>query len=397
MRPLSFFLIRIYIEAMSIIGAGLGILQKPTCLKQDNQKKNISLLLNRSDRIGDAIVTLPLIRAIDASYSVTVVSSQYNEDIFKRAGIQTIAIEQIPSYFRDTTWTSWLKQRLFWSVRKKVASSHNADDPYDAYINFIGTPEAEIQLSFSYRYSIGFAFGFYGLNYDRRVSRGRRTSYTQLFINMIREIIPEYRFTASTHDLDLLIERSPEFELIVTGADFQLIHIGAKETRRVADQELVELLNQMTLTTLVIDDPGGVNMQRLKPLLNNRALILIEKGYSLFQLLSLTSHKRCRLFIGFDSGSSHFLQLPTNSLILYTVTDHRAWRPYTSASWQLHHVSKRVRFETSICQDTIKCIAYRTMWCRPCYDIGCRKQLCKKFPLIDIYRSVFSRLPQQRL
>lgn len=386
MKPLTFYLIKMYVFIMIGIGNLLNLFQGVVRRKIGS---TASIIINRSDRLGDAAITIPLLLSLKKNFNITVISSEYNNEVFTRAGIKTIVLHSIPSYFQTTSWRNWFVQKYRWLFGRSQLQKSNAT-VFDVYLNFVGSPQAQLQTGINYTFSVGFVFGVYGIRHDIAVRNFHNYGYCAMMIKMIRVIKPDFVFDPSIHDLDVFIDRTVKIKKYIPHSKFQVFHIGGADSRLVNISSVVELLNRFSIPTVVIDAPGQPQINRIKPYLTNTSLLLVEEDFSLFELLSLSADSRCILYLGFDSGNSHFLHVPTNCLLFFTCGDHKSWRPYTGSEWKKEYLNQDTVIETSIIGNTIKSISYRELWCRPCFDIQCRKHPCKEFALYPVYEKIIS-------
>jgi ADP-heptose:LPS heptosyltransferase len=104
--------------------------------------------------------------------------------------------------------------------------------------------------------------------------------------------------------------------------------------------------------------------------------VYLENNYSIGELLHIS--KNALLYIGSDSGITNFLHIPTNGIIFFATTYARVWRPYSRNPYQIKKFGKLVIEETTNSAGLAKKVVYRSVWCRPCFDIGCRGYRCIK-------------------
>ena len=95
-----------------------------------------SILINRTDRLGDAIVILPLLLALKDRFQLTVLSSQYNDWVMKDL-VKTIPIKKVLKYnksIRDFFQLSF----LYLSLLKFFLRKSNNHQEYDIFLDLVG-------------------------------------------------------------------------------------------------------------------------------------------------------------------------------------------------------------------------------------------------------------------
>ncbi len=344
--------------------------------KNAPQNKQIKkILINRCDRLGDAIISIPIIHNLEKKYDVTVITSTYNDFLFKKAGIKTIPLT---NNLQDQN-----NETLIQKFRRYISPfkiSLNASD-FDAYLNFSGTNLVKFEGNSHNLITVGFKFGISPLFYDYVVPSFHTQSYTQCLIDMIKIIDSSFFYSPEPEDLSTLKSDHNHLDNILPDQPFILFHIGGKYARLLDDNVIVDLLNSLPYKTLVVDSPDQNTLNKIKDKISNSLIQVINNNFDLFELFSITSSKLCKLFIGYDSGSSHLLQWNSNALIIFTTGDHKAWRPFTGNDWIKININTDCTFEYSNITNFKKSIIYKPLKCRPCYDIMCPSKKCKSMKL----------------
>ena len=195
-------------------------------------------------------------------------------------------------------------------------------------------------------------------------------SYQQLLNNFldIKLEISDYVDIPSLYNIPDRFNFNPKYILV---------NIGGKANRNLTQGQWVYIINELSLLTniIVIDNLGQPNITILKKNATfNSKVIFIEQNHSLLELFDLS--RKSQLYIGIDGGATHLLQIPVNSLIIFTMGNHYVWRPYSHSPYQKYIYPGLCWEETITSKGLKKFIAYHEVPCRPCLEIGCNQQKC---------------------
>ncbi|MBN1982430.1 MAG: hypothetical protein JW795_12930 [Chitinivibrionales bacterium] len=375
MKPFRVYLLKLYTPLFALSGRLLRRNAQPPASVR-------TILINRADRLGDAAISLPIIIGLSEKYAVTVVSSAYNDVVFKKAGLNTIQLTTLTPSLKESGWLRFIRQKLQYNFSKEKTGPV----AYDLYLNFMGTPQTQLTIGKQYAFSAGITGALYGLRHDITVEGFEHKHYVDTLVAIVKACIPSFSFIPSTRSLDCLVETSESIRKYIPTGPFTVFHIGGTVTRLLKQDTMSTFLNSLTQTTILIDAPGQPELRKLKPLLHNHNLVMIEEDFTLFELMALTADPNCTHYIGYDSGNSHFLQMPVSCLIIFTVSNHRAWRPYTGNAWECTSLPSKTVLETSVLDKKLKAIVYRKTWCQPCNEMMCATAGCKNIDLSEAYR-----------
>lgn len=372
---IKYYLIRLYVRLMLYIGTFLSrfVRCKPP-------RKINSILINRSDRLGDAFISIPIIFELQKKYNVTVICSKYNEFVFLKANIKTITFDQNLVDQNQESYTHRMIRHLRPAVFRVVS------DPFDIFLNFSGTNNVKLHSSAKKIYKVGFKFGFSPLKHDYSVHTFHTQNYVQSLIDMIKWFDKDFSY--APHFLDFALLRDKTSNVFIPEDNYIVFHIGAKFPRLIEQQKLIDLLNNLPIKTLIIDNPNEDSLKNITSYITNSNISIIRQNLTLFELFNITSNKMCKLFIGYDSGSSHLLHFNTNCIILYTACNHNGWRPFTNNKWVALEEHPDCVIESSTIDDLKKYIAYVPLKCRTCYDIMCNNPVCKNLDVNPIIKLI---------
>ncbi len=341
-----------------------------------------SILINRTDRLGDAFISLPIIFELKKKYNVTVICSKYNEFVFLKANIDTITFDQELIDQNHESYIHKIRRYLKPSVLRVVY------DSFDIYLNFSGANNVKLLSTNKKIYKIGYKFGFSPLTNSYSVDTFHTQNHVQSLIDMIQWFDKDFFYVPHFADFTLLKDETND--LFVPKEDFIVFHIGAKFPRLIEQQKLINLLNNLPLKTLIVDSPDQDAIKNINTYITNTNVIFVKRKLTLFELFNITSNEKCKLFIGFDSGSSHLLHYNTNCIILYTACNHNGWRPFTNKEWLILEDHPDCVIESSTIDNFKKYIAYVPLKCRTCYDIMCDNPVCKNLDVNPIIRLIMT-------
>jgi hypothetical protein len=126
-------------------------------------------------------------------------------------------------------------------------------------------------------------------------------------------------------------------------------------------------------TVVVMDEHGWPHKDEFVRALR-REVIFLPRDCSAGELLSLAS--RAQAYIGSGLGISHLLQTVTNAVIFLGTERVSVWKPYSCVPYREYRMG-RVTVEKAVNSiGLFKWAVYAPVWCRPCFDIGCRGRRC---------------------
>lgn len=345
------------------------------------------ILANRSDRIGDAILTLPfLLELKKQGYEVTVMTSTYNDFILKRF-FPTIQLDYlIPSQENTPIYKNEVVHRI-----KKILQlintslSKNKEPMFDIFLDLmIGEKNLE-GICYAYKnrlakYYVGGNKGPFNLFQDYSMKKVLielpELNLIQYYEKMLDEGVGIRINTPDYIDMESL-EKCPQ-----KGFNFRfpfgVVFVGGESKRGLLIEQWKKLIEKLAedINIIVIDDPKNLSLPRIKDVVKNKGVYFIKNKYSLFELLTLT--KKARFFIGMDGGGTHILSLPTNALIIFTQEMSHPFSPHSNNSYKT--IISRDGFiikETKTSKDLTKAIAYKNLFCRPCFvRFDCKKKEC---------------------
>ncbi len=335
-----------------------------------------TILVNRCDRLGDAIVSLPLLLELHKRFAVTVLTSKYNDSIL-RGFLKTEVFIESPAFFWDSIKMMFVN--LLCLLRLKKTSAVNQ---YDLYLDLMGIRGLDTFLKVREknlcRYYAGFNLGLGNLFLDYAASQN-----PALFSRI--NLVDSYRrFLRESLQLDLDVPDYTDLTSKMAGLnDFNLsppyilVNIaGFNKFRGPSAETYARVINEIDFpgTFVIMDDRDCPDIPAFKKYVEKNNLYYLEGNYSLWQLACLAHSSS--LYLGSDSGISQFLGQTTHSVIIFGTGDHRVWRPYSRNPYLKKKADGLVVEETRNSAGQIKKIIYSPVACRPCFDFGCRGWRC---------------------
>ena len=353
------------------------------------------ILLIRNDRIGDAVVTLPVIRDIKLNYpdiKIDVLVSRRNKFVFKNLSYVDDVIEsnwtpenlsrlyklpllgEIFQFFRYT----FLPYLFSNNFRQKINQLKDQlkEKKYDVAADLVGLKRNALLCRMISRFSIGpkklLTYNLYDYYIDSNwVALGDKDFMTKKIENALingMNLKLEKRNTSLPLTNNHL-SRTEGFTYDV------LVHLGSTELRKLSagkEKELIEYLSG--LNVLVTDKSETSNFYSLKKLFINKSNI----KFKIFNSLEETVQDcfKSRLLLCYDGGQAHYLSQFARTITVFGPGSVALWRPYEFADYSLLEKDTNGT-EALISRGAFRHIAiYFPIWCRPCFDIGCREKPC---------------------
>jgi len=339
MRELRFIYLNV---SRGVFGKFLSKLKEKN-LEKLRKKKIRKIIIIANNKIGDGIVLLPFILELAKNYEVTVVVSNYNKFIFEafKSKLKIIETKEASEILKGGFNIEQAIIRVFqyiiyfyyFFIKRKSLRNYE----YDLLIDFVGFPyfvkDYVNKARFIASKNAGEKCFGYDYVYEEPSSYPPRKTHFEIHINFLKKLIPDFKFRKNNSFIKYLLVMPPDEikKIIFQKRRFLVVNVGGHPVRRVNLMYIEKILNLFPYYTVVIDNPGLKNIKKIRNRIKNKNVIFIKKTYSLQELLNLTYSKNCSGYIEFDcSGASHFFEVPTNSLKVFTVTHHEYWKPFSN-------------------------------------------------------------------
>lgn len=369
------------------------------------------ILLIRNDRIGDAMVTLPVIRTIKYNYpdiKIDVLVSVRNEFIFRNFEYVNNIINFSPEGWNDDKPVvkiykvffigNILRFLRFFFIPSLFNTSFKNEikriktNNYDAVVDFVGTKMTLFLSRKLAKYSLGSKiFGLYWL-YTYYIN----TNWVSLFdTDFMSKKIGNALSDALNLDL-----RKKDKGMPLLNLDFKknskakydiMIHLGGAYPRKFSYEKEKELIESLKDYKVIVTD-AGINNEFLK--LKNEFKDGSNIEFKLYNKITdmLEDIAATKLFLCYDGGQAHFISQYIRTFVIFGPGSFPLWRPYEFADYEVIQ-----KFDTGAFAYQSKGhyghIAIRyPIWCSPCFDIGCEARPCLGNIKVDFIRSTIDNL-----
>ena len=343
-----------------------------------NPKEIRTILVNRTDRIGDAVITLPLLLELNKFFDITVLTSRYNDPILNKFFKTKITIKD-PILVKDVV-------KIVFRSLVKFPYNLKSNFKYDLYLDLMGLRGLDIFLDIKSKglckYYINLNLGPWNLLLDYNYKGFLGLFSKKHILDTFKEIL----YFSLGIDLDIkdyvdlsnLAKNPIDFDI---DSPFILINIsGSNRFRGPRPEVFAGIVNKINFdgVILIMDEPNFPNIERFKNNIKKPNVVYLNRNYDIFELLYIAN--KSKLYIGSDSGISQLLQVPVSCVLFFGNPPPSCWRPYSKNPYIKRKIKKLIIEETITTKSLIKKVIYIPIWCRPCLDIGCNKPIC-----IDIF------------
>jgi ADP-heptose:LPS heptosyltransferase len=333
-----------------------------------------TILVNRVDRIGDAVMSKPFLDALSKRFDVTVLCSKYNEFAltdFKRIVLEVTEYDSPLDNFLKRA-VKYVKELLFTKTSKSI------EPQYDLFLDLIGGFELIkwAQQNRIAKHIISCNAGLYNVSLDY---------WSDLFFMSIDNVMLIDRYISLLEGATgVKLNVSDTFDIPQQPVEFSIdepfivIFVGGKPNRLISGEKWAKIIDALSVNKiLLIGDNDRANFDAIiNGVVNKNNIITLDKIYNLPQLSFII--EKASLLIGLDGGGTHYLQNKCNSITIYTTGSYNLWKPFSKNPYILtdSSIGKTFVESTTTSGGKIKSIAYRANNCRPCYGIGCGKCNC---------------------
>lgn len=372
---LKSFLVKVLAKIIQII----GLIYRP-------RKRIIgikTILVNKADRIGDAIVALPFLLELKKYFQLTILTTKSNDFVFRDFFITNIILEK-PRYIYDEL-KAILKTflLLFQKTDKNVPQ-------YDLYLDLNGIREIDLLLEMKKenkcKYYAGLNSGPFNIFLDYAYKNNSMLFAKHHILETFMEIAHEcFQLDIEVPDFIDLSSKMKQPEGLELNSLFVLVNISRSNNFKGPLVEFyAEIVKDLSLSKdinfFIMDDPGQPNMRTFRNLIgDDKRVSYLNMDLSLWELLFIAS--KSMLYIGSDSGATNFLNLYTNAIIFYGSGLPIPFKPYSKNPYIKKEKNGLIVEETRTSKGFIKKVIYKPLWCRPCFEIGCRFKHCVQFDM----------------
>lgn len=350
------------------------------------------ILLFRNDRIGDAMVTLPVLRDIKLNYpntEIDVITSPNNNFIFeefpyitniirlKINGNETGFFYKLPLIGGIMLFFKYILFPFMFSGEYKKTLKFMTGRGYDYSIDAVGLKRNAIIAGYAAGFTAGpgrlLPFLFYDYYSDSNWVTADDTDF------MTRKI---EKFIGDSTGIRL-IKRSQNILLPgvtlnkETGKkDIDIIfHIGTTSLRKLAYEKEKEIIKRFSDYRLVITDSrGSETFLKFKNEFAGRTNITF-KLYDTLKDLAVDT-LRSGLLVCYDGGQAHYLSQYVRTVTVFGPGSPFLWKPYEFSDYKLLAKDAKGGIAVISGGKSGHIAIYRPMWCSPCFDTGCKTRPC---------------------
>jgi ADP-heptose:LPS heptosyltransferase len=353
------------------------------------------ILLIRNDKIGDAMVTLPVMRTIKYNYpdiKIDVLVSDRNEFLFKSfsyvdelikfspEGWDTDKIQnKIYKFFFIGHILQFIRFFLipyFFNKKFKQDIKNLKVRNYDAVVDLVGSRRNIILSRMISKFTVGSkVFGLFWL-YSYYIKTNWVTTINEDFMsrkvgNALSEAL-NFDLRQKNKSLPLL---NFEFRKETNIKTDIIIHLGGSVYRKFPYEKEKELINSLSNYRLIITDAGNTEgFRRLKEEFKNFPNIKFKLYNYITDMLEDVAV--AKLFLCYDGGQAHFISQYIKTIVIFGSGSLSLWKPYEFEDYG------------KLASSTQGAIAYKSkgqfghiaihypIWCNPCFDIGCETRPC---------------------
>ena len=320
------------------IGRLVYVINRPKIQSINTPK---SVLLIRWDRIGDAVVTLPIIRMLKVEFPeicIDVVASEFNRFVFdKNSDINTLIV--LKGVGRGYGVLDRLKALII--SRFSKLDDLEIDKKYDLCIDMTNGERTFIFKDFA-RYFVGpksddgisSMYDFY----PKQSLIDSGITYVQYYQYFFRDFFGgQFDYLAAYPPVQRCT--IPPFS---SKRKIIIIYIGgSQDYRRLSIESMQEVISELAIqyNLYVFDDPDS---SRLNTIELPSKYVTVLTGYSLQELSYIS--RSCVFYIGAEGGVSHYLSSHIKSLVIfspkYYFQHYKIWLPFDGDHYTVYSESK---------------------------------------------------------
>lgn len=334
-----------------------------------------SILVKRTDRIGDAVVTLPLLLELKKYFQVTVLTSSYN-DYFLREFIKTKVFTDKPLDFSRCIGLMFRNLFLRFRRQRKCAPQ------YDLCLDFNGIRElnalAKIKEENLCKSYASFNMGIWNPLLQYAYPRYPVLFSEEHILNTYRLFVKEATgIEVNPPDyIDFAEKISKPYGFNITESLIAINISGIEKFRGPSPKMYAEIIDSLDFKgkILVLDELNRPHLKEFKEHSKRNNVLYLDRDLSIWELLYIAAESL--VYVGSDSGISHLLQMPTNTVLFFASPIPCVWKPYSHNPYRKSKVGDLIVEETVTSRGLRKKVIYKPVWCRPCFDIGCFRRNC---------------------
>ncbi|MEI6631843.1 MAG: hypothetical protein WCL25_04445, partial [bacterium] len=245
-----------------------------------------TILINRTDRIGDAVVSLPFLLELNKRFKITVLTSQYNDLVLKDI-VNTQVFTDTPLPLAKAIGRAF---SLIFSFNPAIKK--NKEPKYDLYLELIGISAIDTFLKIKAqnlcRYYAGFNLGPWNLLLDYSMGQNPVLFSKKHILDSYRTLLKDSLGLDieinDTVNLDQYLKKPADFSL---GPAYLLLNIsGGDKFRGPGLENYAAILNKLEFQgpVVVMDELSQPNLEEFKKYVKRENLYYLERDYSIWEL-----------------------------------------------------------------------------------------------------------------
>lgn len=325
------------------------------------------ILLLRNDRIGDAVVTMPVIESIKKNYphiKIDILASSKNRFVFEKSSY----INELITFDWNTGRINLLKHLLSPDFKDLLLRLKNNE--YDAVIDLVGLKRNILLGKTLSKFTAGprklLAYLFYSYYGDSNWVTLNENDFMTVKIKDLIESSLGLRLNLVSHYY--------RGEVVNYKYDI-IIHLGSTPLRKLTPSKEDELISSFYGRKVLVTD--GEDTKNFRHLFEKYAETM-EYDFRLFSSLDELAEecKTARVLICYDGGQAHYLSKYIRTVTIFGPGSVELWKPYEYSEYELLE-KDGYGAKTMISKGNFgHIVIFFPVWCRPCFDVGCKSVLC---------------------
>ena len=324
--------------------------------KTSNRKKLLEIInradkiyFDRTDLIGDAIVSIPLFFALKKmGVKFKILTSKYNDWVLNPFFETEIVVDYPKSTKLGSAITESLSN-IYFAIKRKIRIRKKRSNV--VLFALKQKTDQRVLKKFEDAYIVSCLGKFADFLYSDYVCNSKlfneKHQLVESYLTSWKELGVDKYITEYPKELDAFVERvaSPKIKKIaknmVSKGNFIILFVGNKEYRRLPPAFWAELAIRLAnnWNLIIIDDSGKTNKILRYILPKTDRIVYIDSLKPLWEGMYLA--KYAKWVIGVDGGGFNFLQMPTNALEIILYVNPDKWKPFSKNNYESIKLWKR--------------------------------------------------------
>ncbi len=329
--------------------------------KKYNKGIPSKILFIRNDKIGDSLVTLPVLRDLKLNYpdiKIHVLASELNYFIFKDLKfIDKIYIYNFPGW---TATFSSLKSEMYDTVVDLVGVNKKLLFQIRKISKFMaGSRTFMLSWIFNYYSKTNWVSEFDEIPISQKIEGFLKDCFGFNFIKRDKSLPYDGNLSGN--------ESKKRYDIF--------IHLGTSELRKLGFETEKSLIDSLKNYKILVTD--GYQTERFN-YYNSKYSENDNFKFKLYEHLGDTAADAAisKIILCYDGGQAHYMSQFSKTLVIIGTVSAIQWAPYefenyeVLRSWQngVRTIRSRGKFG--------HIAVYYPIWCCPCFDIGCKEKPC---------------------